>query len=246
MSLSAKLDRRKIGWVVDVQNDFMIPTERGGRLYVHDLFNPADPGATEAAPAIEQAVAWMLDHCDVLVYTGDWHSLEDEEIDPDHPDPEKGTYPPHCMGLSQDPDERRGALVLESIRPEDPHLLRRGADPEEAAGVARAALADGRPIFIHKNKFDVFQGNPAAERLVQVLADELGGDPDFVVAGVARDVCVTQAVDGLQARGYRTVAVRDATWGLGLEPESETLSRWARGGRVVTLAELRAETAGVT
>ena len=56
--------------------------------------------------------------------------------------------------------------------------------------------------------------------------------------GVARDVCVTQAVDGLQARGYAVTAVRDATWGLGLEPEAETLARWAGQGRVVTLAEL--------
>ncbi len=245
MSLVTKADRRRIGWVVDVQNDFMIPAERGGRLYVHDLFDSGDPGAVRAVPAIERAVAWMREHCDVLVYTGDWHSLADEEIDPDHPDPEKGTYPPHCMGLSDDADERSGALVLESVRPRDPHVLARDAGPRDAVRVARAALADGRPIFVQKNRFDVFEGNPAAERLVQVLADDLGGDPDFVVAGVARDVCVTQAIDGLQARGYRTVAVRDATWGLGLEPESETLARWVRGGRVVTLAELRAETAGV-
>ena len=65
---------------------------------------------------------------------------------------------------------------------------------------------------------------------------------EIVVAGVARDVCVTQAVDGMRERGYRTVAVRDTTWGLGLEDEAATLERWARGGRVVTLEELRAET----
>ena len=58
--------------------------------------------------------------------------------------------------------------------------------------------------------------------------------------GVARDVCMTQAVDGLQARGYDVTAVRDATWGLGLEPEEVTLARWAEKGRVVTLAELKA------
>ena len=55
---------------------------------------------------------------------------------------------------------------------------------------------------------------------------------------MARDVCVTQAVDGLQDRGYRVTAVRDATWGLGLEPEEATLARWAVRGGVVTLAEL--------
>ena len=61
---------------------------------------------------------------------------------------------------------------------------------------------------------------------------------EFVVIGVARDVCVTQAVDGMQERGYRVTAVRDATWGLGLEDEQTTLARWASGGRVVALSEL--------
>lgn len=228
----------RIGWIVDVQNDFMTPPEEGGRLYVHDLFDPEDPGAKLARPRIEETVAWMRAHCDVLVYTGDWHSLEDAEIDPESPDPEAGTYPPHCMGVSEDPDEREGAFVIESIRPADPVVLARDAGAESAQRVARAALREGRPIFIQKNRFDVFEGNAAAEALLEALAAELGGEPEIVVAGVARDVCVTQAIDGMQARGYRTVAVRDATWGLGLEPEDETLARWSRGGGVVRLDEL--------
>jgi len=229
----------RIGWVVDVQNDFMLPPEEGGRLYVHDLNDPEDPGARLARARIEEAVAWMRLNCDVLVFTGDWHSLDDEEIDPDDPDPGEGTYPPHCMGLSADPDERAGAELLASIRPEDPIVLERDADTERAREVARAALEEGRPIFIHKNRFNVFDGNPAADPLLEALAEALGGDPEIVIAGVSRDVCVTEAVEGMQARGYRTTTVRDATWGLGLEPEAETLARWARGGRVVTLPELR-------
>ena len=59
-----------------------------------------------------------------------------------------------------------------------------------------------------------------------------------MVIGVARDVCVTQAIDGMQARGHATVAVSDATWGLGLEPEVHTLDRWRTGGRIVKLSEL--------
>jgi nicotinamidase-related amidase len=45
----------------------------------------------------------------------------------------------------------------------------------------------------------------------------------------------------MQERGYRTVAVRDATWGLGLEEEDATLARWAERGRVVALRELAEE-----
>lgn len=229
----------RIGWVVDVQNDFMTPPEEGGRLYVHDLTDPGDPGARLIRRRIEETVDWMRAHCDVIVFTGDWHSIEDEEIDPRDPDPATGTYPPHCMGLSADPEEREGAEIIPSIRPDDPLVLERGADAERARGVAREALETGRPIFIHKNRFNVFDGNPAATPLLDALAGALGGDPEIVVAGVSRDVCVTEAVDGMQTRGYRTVAVRDATWGLGLEPEADTLARWGRGGRVVTLDELR-------
>lgn len=231
----------RVGWVVDVQNDFMLPPDEGGRLYVVDLFDSDDEGAVLARPAIEAAVAWMREHCDALVYTGDWHGYDDEEIDPDNPDPARGTYPPHCMGRSEDPVEREGARILATVRPEDPVVLERGIPIPEVRAAARAAVRDRRPVWIHKNHFGVFRGNEATEPFVRALADELGARPEFVVAGVSRDVCVTKAVEGLQKRGYPTIALRDATWGLGLEDERKTLARWRRGGRVTTLAELREE-----
>src|SRR5690606_20509796 len=228
-------ERARIGWIVDAQVDFMRPD---GRLYVRDLGDDTDPGAERIAGRLEEAVRWMREHCDLLVYTGDWHALEDEEIDPVAPDPAAGTYPPHCMGRSPDPEERRGAEIVEEIRPADPLVLEVGASEEDARRVAEAAVRGRRPIFIHKNRFDVFAGNPATEALLEGLADAFGRPLEFVVVGVARDVCVTQAVDGMQRRGLPVTALSDATWGRGLEPEAETLRRWARGGRVVTLDEL--------
>jgi nicotinamidase-related amidase len=223
---------------VDVQNDFMRPPDQGGRLYVTDLFDSSDPGAVMALPRIEEAVRWMQANCEVLVFTGDWHGYDDEEIDPDEPDPRAGTYPPHCMGRSDDPVERDGAEIVESIRPEDPIVLERTVTAEEAMNAGRRAVRERRPVFIRKNRFDVFEGNPATGAFLAALADEMGSEPVIYVAGVARDVCVTQAVDGFQRRGYETVAIRDATWGLGLESEKETLARWRVGGQVLTLAEL--------
>lgn len=224
-----------VGWIVDVQEDFMNPD---GRLYVRDLFDGSDPGAAEVIPALEAATAWMRAHCDVIVYTGDWHGLEDDEIDPVAPDPAAGTYPPHCMGRSPDPNERAGAEVIAQIRPRDPVVLAYDATEDAAARVAHKAVAERRPVFVQKTRFDVFQGNAACEAFVRALGEAVGRALEFVVIGVARDVCVTQAVDGLQARGYAVTAVRDATWGLGLEDEAATLGRWAGRGRVVTLAEL--------
>jgi nicotinamidase-related amidase len=228
----------RVGWIVDVQNDFMLPPEEGGRLYVRHLQDPTDAGAVQVRARIEEAVAWMREHCRVLVYTGDWHSHQDAEIDAASPNPAAGTYPPHCMGLSDDPEERRGAEILDSIRPENLVLLRRGATAEEAREVARTAVREGRPVFIQKERFSVFEGNPGTGAFLEALEAELGEPLEIVVIGVARDVCVTQAVDGMQERGYHTLAVRDATWGLGLEEEDATLGRWGARGRVVTLEEL--------
>ena len=210
-----------------------------GRLYVRNLFDASDPGAAEAIPALERAAAWMRAHCDSIVYTGDWHGLEDDEIDPVAPDPAAGTYPPHCMGRSPDPGERAGAEIIARVRPRNPVVLAHDATEARAARAARRAVEERRPVFVRKNRFDVFEGNPACGAFVRALGEALGArELEFVVIGVARDVCVTQAVDGLQARGYAVTAVRDATWGLGLEAEAETLARWSKRGRVVTLAEL--------
>ncbi len=225
----------RIGWVVDVQRDFMEPD---GRLYVRDLGDDFDLGAASIVETLKSAVAWMHDHCAAVVYTGDWHGLDDEEIEPEGPDPEAGTYPPHCMGRSRDPVERSGAELIAAVRPNDPLILALGATAAGAADIARAALRSRRPVFIEKNRFDVFQGNGATETFLSTLSSEVGGAIELVVIGVARDVCVTQAVDGMQERGYAVTAVRDATWGLGLEEEETTLARWASRGNVVALSEL--------
>ena len=225
----------KIGWVVDAQLDFMDPH---GRLYVKDLGDQRDPGAIQIVGTLEKAVAWMQGHCEVVIFTGDWHAYADAEIDAENPDPQKGTYPPHCMGRSDDPVEREGAQIIPEIRPSDPLVLEIETSEDEARAVAARAVSEGRSVFIRKNRFDVFQGNGATEALIHGLADALQRPLEFYVVGVARDVCVTQAVDGMQARGLRVCALSDATWGLGLEPEETTLARWGEKGEIITVEEL--------
>lgn len=225
----------RIGWIVDVQRDFMEPS---GRLYVRNLFDDSDPGAATIVPVLEGLAKWMRERCAAVVFTGDWHGHEDPEIDAANPDPGRGTYPPHCMGRSPDPDERAGADVIPELRPENPVVLPHDATEEEAAGIARQAVAERRPVFVRKTRFNVFEGNPGCAEFVRELVEALGGEAEFVVIGVARDVCMTQAVDGLLDRGYRVTAVRDATWGLGLEEEAATLGRWGERGRVVGAGEV--------
>lgn len=234
-----------VGWVVDVQRDFIDPPSAGGRLYVHDLFDSTDEGATQALPAIERTVGWLRVHADALVYTGDWHAADDREIDAIAPDAARGTYPPHCMGLSADSAERAGAALLPSIAP-DPNVvvvLGRDATDDEARAAAVDALT-GRPVFIQKREFSVFEGNPGTDPFVEALTAQLTAQltgraaaPTFVVCGVAADVCVRQAVDGLLARGHAVIVVRDAIWGLGLERTDALLARWAAAGVQVVTSE---------
>lgn len=219
---------KRIAWIVDVQNDFMRPDI--GRLYVHDLFDETDSGAHQITENIQRTVDALRREGAVLIYTGDWHSYDDPEIDTVNPDASKGTYPPHCMGLSDDPAEREGAEIIDEIRPDDPIVLERDAAEDVAREVARRAVEEGRPVFIQKKEFSVFAGNTATDAFLDELAELLGRDVEMVVFGVARDVCVTQAIEGLNERGFQTCAVLDATWGLGLEPEETTIARWKSGG----------------
>ncbi|MCC6929983.1 MAG: cysteine hydrolase [Gemmatimonadaceae bacterium] len=220
--------RPLVGWVVDVQHDFMRPD---GRLYVHDLFDASDAGATKATPAIVRTVAWMRAHCDVVVFTGDWHDYGDREIDPVSPDPTRGTYPPHCMGLSADESERSGAAIIPEIDPgSEVLILPRDANDALARSVAQRAVDERRAVFVQKREFSVFEGNDGANAFVEALRQALGGQPRFVVCGVATDVCVKQAVDGLLDRSLPVTVVRDATWSLGLLDEAATFGAWqARG-----------------
>ncbi|HMN10338.1 MAG TPA: cysteine hydrolase family protein [Gemmatimonadaceae bacterium] len=226
------LRRPRIGWVVDVQHDFMRPE---GRLYVRNLFDASDAGAVQATPAIVRTVEWMRAACDVVVYTGDWHAYGDREIDTVAPDPTKGTYHPHCMGMSEDPEEARGASLIAEVDPgRDVHVLPRDASEAHAREVARRALAERRAVFVQKHEFSVFEGNAGADAFVAALRDALGGAPEFFVCGVATDVCVKMAVDGLLDREAVVAVVQDATWSLGLLGPADTFDLWASRGATLT------------
>jgi nicotinamidase-related amidase len=240
MTSAGHLRTPRVGWVVDVQHDFMEPT---GRLYVHDLFDDTDPGAARARSTIVRAVQWFRAHCDVVVFTGDWHRLGDREIDPVAPDATQGTYPPHCMGLSPDATERAGAALIPEIAPDGSEMLvlTREATGDDARRIARQAVKERRPVFIQKKEFSVFDGNPSTDAFLQELGKRMDATPEFIVCGVATDVCVRHAVEGFLDRKARVSIARDATWGLGLLGASATWDVWReRGAALTSVAELSA------
>lgn len=219
-------------WVVDAQRDFMEPS---GRLYVHNLFDESDAGASSVEDAIARVVAKGRERGDLVVYTGDWHRDSDEEIDFVDPSPERGTYPPHCMGGSEDESMAEGAELVAAAGIRNATILRRDAVLGEGRRALKDALRRGEDVFIEKFKFSVFEGNACTGEFVSAMRSN--GITQVRVCGVARDVCVAQAVEGLLAAGMRVTVVRDAIAGLGLEGEDVTLGRWVGLGADITSSE---------
>lgn len=221
----------KIGWVVDAQKDFM---DADGALYVKNPNDDSDPGAESIKTTLRDSVATLHETCDVVIYTADWHTLDDAEINTESPD-FVNTFPPHCMegtegaNLIPEVTDEVGLIGFEPIAPD--------AGPERGKNVAKLFL-EGK-IFrpdsvksyvsplIQKTRFDVFAGNSAVDTFLSHL---LAPEAEVFVVGVARDVCVTQAVEGLNQRGYNVVAMPQAMYGLGLEKESVTYERWKNLG----------------
>ena len=222
-----EFDSSVVFWDVDTQRDFMTPAERGGKLYVKNPADPVDPGAIRIIPKLKQLSDYARDRGILRVATGDWHTLEHPEIDADAPD-FRDTYPPHCMA------DEPGSEKIPETALRDPVVIPLGASPQTAREAVRTARNEGRDIFLRKQEFSCFTGNPATEALLDALDASA-----LVVYGVALDVCVRQAVEGMLDRGERVYIVEDATWGLGLQDRETLLRRWQeRGAARVTTEEV--------
>ena len=229
----------RVGYLVDVQNDFMLASSPGGRLYVRHLQDPADAGAEQIIPALARLARWMYASCDAVILSGDWHGPEDAEIDAERPD-FSTTYPPHCMGRSADAAQRAGAeLIAEVTPPRGSIVLPWNATALDAVNVAFEAVDSGLPVFVQKTRFSVWTGNPAMEAFVTELENQLGARPEIVIAGVASDVCDDAAIRGFLERGYAVTVVRDAIHSLGSRSDEAILAEWGElGARTTTVAEL--------
>lgn len=211
-----------VPWVVDVQHDFMHPS---GSLCI--------PGAGRIFSPIAALVAQPLP---LVVYTGDLHLPDDVEYQPPPARPEP--FPRHCIVNTPGAD-----LSPEMFRREDVdngiHRVASFRDagafvgPGDLPDTVRAAVDAGfkqRRLFVGKRKFSVFEGCVAVAAVVDEIAQRLGPNVEFVVCGVAADVCVTEAVAGLVASRRRVSVVMDCMAGLGISPEEDLKVRWEAAG----------------
>lgn len=195
-------------WDVDTQVDFMWPD---GKLYV--------PGAETIAENLSRLTDFAHANGIRIVASSDNHDPDDAELS-DTPD-FKDTFPPHCLRGTP------GQARIPQTALEHPLLI----EPEAAASALPALLENhSGDILFHKHWFDVFT-NPHVSPVVEGL-----GITDVVLYGVALDVCVACAVEGLLARhpALALTVVEDAVRGIDEDGRDALLGGWRARGVTIT------------
>jgi nicotinamidase/pyrazinamidase len=204
-----------IFWDVDTQIDFM---NKEGKLYV--------PGAESIKPNLAAVTAFARERKIRIWGSVDYHKPDDPEIS-DNPDFLK-TFPPHCLAGTA------GAEKIEETKPLNPLWI----DGEElsTAEVEGLAAAADRELIFRKQRFDVYS-NVNAEKFLKAASPER-----IFLYGVALDVCVAHALNGMLARniGRELFLITDAVKAISPEAGMKMEKEWeGRGVRLIKTDELR-------
>lgn len=197
---------KSIFWMVDVQNDFM---KKGGSLYIE--------GAEKIIPNLVANLKTFTDLNYSRIFTMDWHFENSEELSSE-PNFET-TFPNHCMAESE------GAKLITEIAekiPEDTEVINWN---EFYNYQDLCEISKNKDIILTKDKFDIFAGNPFADKLIEILKLDVA-----YVCGVATNVCVDFAVMGLLERGVKVYVLTTAIKGLPNLPVSDIVDKWVSNG----------------
>jgi nicotinamidase/pyrazinamidase len=189
---------KAVFWNVDTQVDFI---DKEGKLPV--------PNAETIKPNLKKLTDFARERNIKVVNTMDWHFKDSKELS-DEPDFVK-TFPPHCMANTE------GSRFIEETSPDRGTTML--VDWSEQKGMNFHDIHKSRNIIIRKDAFDVFEGNNLTEAIVNNLGIPFLDRPTFIVYGVATNVCVKAAVEGLTKRGYSVKVVTDAIKGLPTLPD---------------------------
>jgi nicotinamidase/pyrazinamidase len=146
----------------------------------------------------------------VVISTMDAHTEDDREFQ---------NWPPHCVAGTA--GQQKPAVTI---------LERRTVVPNAACTVA---LDSAQQILLEKQALDCFTNVNLAG-----LLDRLGAER-YVVYGVATEICVKFAVEGLLKTGKRVELVTDAVRGLDAGAAAAMMAAFtARGGVLTTVAQV--------
>lgn len=210
-----KIKEKSLFWNVDTQKDFM---DAKGNLPV--------PNAYRIKKNLETITKYAKDKNIQVVNTCDWHNTLSEEFSgsPDF----KTTFPPHCVA-----DTDGANFIKETVPDENDSIEVEWTKifTEEEIEIVTPI----RNIIIQKDKFDVFEGNPNTEMILNSIK------PTRVyVYGVATEVCVNYAIMGLLKRQYEVVVLVDAIQGLGnIKDVAKYIDTWTKlGAKLHTVQQL--------
>jgi len=180
-----------IFWNVDTQKDFML---KNGKLYV--------PGAEEIIPKLKEITELGKKSNIQIINTGDLHNENSSELS-DNPN-FKTTFPPHCTIDSE------GMEFIDETNPTTSKNYCAIPWFDTEAPIPEDTIKKYSNIIIYKDDFDVFKGNKFTDNLLKMLNPKV-----VVVYGVATDVCVKFAIQGLLKRNIIVILIEDAIKGLG-------------------------------
>jgi nicotinamidase/pyrazinamidase len=193
---------------IDTQNDFIMSD---GKLPV--------PHAESIRPELQKLTEIASLYNLTVINTCDWHDENSSELSstPDY----INTFPEHCM------KDTEGAKFIKETNPIHPFVI----DYNYDSFLVEDAIQH-RNIIIRKDKFDVFSGNPYSESLFEKFQEHI-----FIVYGVAENVCVNFAVEGLLNRGKEVYVVKEAI--KGLPNIDSSVDEWkVKGAKMINLYDL--------
>jgi nicotinamidase/pyrazinamidase len=200
---------------VDTQRDLM---HVDGRLYV--------PGAQTIVPNLRHLTSFINEAQRLRrLATVVRHAEGDEEIAAEKPD-YATTFPPYCLA------ETPGAEKIEETACVDP--LEVGLAPGEAGDPGGRVREEQGDVLLARDRFDIF-ANPHAETVFQAL------DPErIVIYGVAQDVAIRQAIEGLLERERGDLwLITDASRPMAPKKQADLLESFKeRGVRFTTTREV--------
>lgn len=190
---------------IDAQKDFI---NNNGALYVK--------GAEEIKLNLRILTELANKYGITIINTGDYHNDLSEELS-DNPD-FKNTFPKHCI---------MGTIGSEFVDEVMPRMIDRTfyTAPNYAKITNSNSIVGAKSIIIYKDSFDVFKDSTCAKDIIEFLS------PDMVIVyGVATNVCVNYAVQGLISKGRRVTVVVDAIKELPDLPIVDIIHDWKSKG----------------
>ncbi len=196
---------KTIFWNVDTQYDFRRDDESfKGALAI--------PKARTIEKNLESLTSFAKDLNIKVINTADWHTEDSKEFSqaPDY----KTTFPPHCLMNT------KGAEFIPTTNPEDPYII----DWQQPSFDEKEVLKR-RNIVLYKDAFDIFKGSTHTKKILDILKPKR-----VVVYGVATNVCVNFAVEGLLKEGVKVYVPTNAIKEIPGLPLEELLSSWKKNG----------------